>query len=179
MRHRRTTWIAASAALVAATVTAGTIAAGAGADEAPPPQPPAASVATVTTISTEQAQTAASAALAACRQQDLVVSVAVLGRDAALVALLRDDQAGPVTVDVATGKAAASVGFKSPSGALGQGAATNPGLLTVPGFVLLAGGLPIQSGGQVVGAIGVSGAPSGDLDAGCAQAGIDAIAGSL
>jgi uncharacterized protein GlcG (DUF336 family) len=136
-------------------------------------------VATLATISTEQAQAAAAAALAECQAQGFAVTVAVLGRDAALVSLVRDDQAGPVTVEVATGKASASVGFRSPSGALGQGAATNPGLLTVPGFVLLAGGLPIQSDGQVVGAIGVSGAPGGDIDAGCAQKGIDAIADSI
>jgi uncharacterized protein GlcG (DUF336 family) len=49
----------------------------------------------------------------------------------------------------------------------------------VPGFIVLGGGLPISSGGKVVGAIGVGGAPSGAIDKTCAQAGIAAIAGSL
>jgi uncharacterized protein GlcG (DUF336 family) len=136
-------------------------------------------VATVRTLATGVAQHAAEVALAECDGLGHAVSVAVVGKDGALVALLRDDQAGPVTVDVATGKAFASVGFRSPSGALGQGAVANPGLLTVPGFVILAGGLPISSQGDVIGAIGVSGAPGGDIDAGCAQAGIDAVAGQL
>ncbi len=180
MAHRRKTWIAASAAaLVAAGLTAGTVAAGAGEADTEAPPPAGSAVASVATLSTAAAQHAAEVALADCDEQGHAVTVAVVGKDGALVALLRDDQAGPVTVEVATGKAFASVGFRSPSGALGQNATANPGLLTVPGFVILAGGLPISSGGQVIGAIGVSGAPGGDLDAACAQTGIDAISAGL
>jgi uncharacterized protein GlcG (DUF336 family) len=181
MRHHRTTWIGMSAAaVVAGAVTAGTLVAiaSAGADEPAPPTP-AAGVASVRTLSTGLAQQAAEVTLADCTAKGHHVSVAVVGRDNALVVLLRDEQAGPVTVEVATGKARASVGFRAPSGNLGQAAQTNPGILQVPGFVVLAGGLPISSGGDVVGAIGVSGAPGGDIDAGCAQAGIDAIADAL
>jgi uncharacterized protein GlcG (DUF336 family) len=167
--------VAAAAGLAGALAAGAFVAvAGAGADEPGPPAPPP-SAATVRTVSTVQAQQAAAAALADCTAKGQHVSVAVVGRDNALVALVRDDQAGPVTVDVATGKAKASVGFRSPSGALGQAAQTQPGILQVPGFVVLAGGLPISSDGEVIGAIGVSGAPTGDIDAGCAQAGLDAI----
>ena len=42
-----------------------------------------------------------------------------------------------------------------------------------------AGGLPIQVGGALVGAVGVSGAPSGITDEECAQAGIDAVLDDL
>jgi uncharacterized protein GlcG (DUF336 family) len=38
------------------------------------------------------------------------------------------------------------------------------------------GGLPIVAGKEVVGAVGVSGAPGGDKDAVCGQAGIDRLA---
>jgi uncharacterized protein GlcG (DUF336 family) len=62
---------------------------------------------------------------------------------------------------------------------LGASATSNPGLLTVPGFVVLGGALPISSGGKVVAGIGVGGSPSGVIDKTCAQAGLDAIAGSL
>ena len=41
------------------------------------------------------------------------------------------------------------------------------------------GGLPIRAGNEVVGGVGVSGAPGGDKDAVCAQAGIDKIAKGL
>ena len=46
----------------------------------------------------------------------------------------------------------------------------------IPGFLLPAGGLPLAVESDVVGAIGVAGAPGGHLDAACAQAGIDTIA---
>ena len=49
----------------------------------------------------------------------------------------------------------------------------------MPRFVLLRGGLPTSSAGEVLGAIGVGGAPSGDLDEGCAKAGVDRIASKL
>jgi uncharacterized protein GlcG (DUF336 family) len=45
--------------------------------------------------------------------------------------------------------------------------------------VLLAGGLPISVGDAVVGAIGVSGAPSDDTDQTCAQAGLAAISADI
>ena len=45
----------------------------------------------------------------------------------------------------------------------------------VPGLVMSAGGVPIQVGGSLLGAVGVSGAPSGDTDAECALAGIEAV----
>lgn len=38
-----------------------------------------------------------------------------------------------------------------------------------------AGGVPIQVGGSLLGGVGVSGAPSGETDQECAQAGVDAV----
>ena len=45
----------------------------------------------------------------------------------------------------------------------------------VPGFLLLAGGVPVKSGNQVIGAIGVGGAPGGNLDEACALDALKAI----
>ena len=45
----------------------------------------------------------------------------------------------------------------------------------VPGFLLLAGGLPVKEGDEVIGAIGIGGAPGGHLDEACAQAAIDGL----
>jgi uncharacterized protein GlcG (DUF336 family) len=42
-----------------------------------------------------------------------------------------------------------------------------------------AGGVPINVGGFIYGGIGVSGAPSGETDEVCAQAGLDAVAEDL
>jgi uncharacterized protein GlcG (DUF336 family) len=41
--------------------------------------------------------------------------------------------------------------------------------------LILAGGLPIDIGGEVGGGTGVGGASGGQLDAACAQAGLDNI----
>jgi uncharacterized protein GlcG (DUF336 family) len=41
------------------------------------------------------------------------------------------------------------------------------------------GGLPVQAGGQLLGGVGVSGAPSGKTDEACAQAGIDQVIDDL
>jgi hypothetical protein len=45
--------------------------------------------------------------------------------------------------------------------------------------VIIGGGLFVESGGSLVGAIGVSGAPGGDADEACAKAGIEAIQSKL
>jgi len=136
-------------------------------------------VAAVRTLSTELALEAAAAAFDACSDQGHLVTVSVLGRDGALLALLRNQRAATASVDSATGKAYASVSFRAPSGNLGAAAATNPGILQMPRFVVLRGGLPISSAGEVVGAIGVGGAPGGDLDEACARVGLDRIANRL
>ena len=49
----------------------------------------------------------------------------------------------------------------------------------VPGLIMSAGGVPIQVGGSLLGGVGVSGAPSGDTDQECAQAGVDAVSTDL
>ena len=49
----------------------------------------------------------------------------------------------------------------------------------VDGITMLEGGLKIESGGSLLGAVGVSGAPGGDKDAACAQAALDKLADRL
>jgi uncharacterized protein GlcG (DUF336 family) len=44
---------------------------------------------------------------------------------------------------------------------------------------MLAGGVTIESDGALLGAVGVAGAPGGDKDEACAQAGVDAIRGKI
>ena len=49
----------------------------------------------------------------------------------------------------------------------------------LPDVIALQGALPIKVGDEVVGAVGVSGAPGGDKDEACAKAGIDKVADQL
>ena len=56
---------------------------------------------------------------------------------------------------------------------------SSAGLAALPNIVALAGGLVIEAGGSVLGAVGVAGAPGGDKDEECARAGLDAIRDKL
>lgn len=52
-------------------------------------------------------------------------------------------------------------------------------LKDIPGFLLLGGGVPVKAGDEVVGAIGVAGAPGGHLDAQCATKALEQISAQL
>lgn len=121
------------------------------------------------------AQKAANAALQNCQMRGFAVTVTILDRDGVMIVQERGDGATGATVNVSEEKAYAAVGFQSPTSALQQAATTQPGFTAIPGFVILPGGLPITIDGSVVAGIGVSGTPSGDTDAACAQVGIDLI----
>jgi uncharacterized protein GlcG (DUF336 family) len=125
---------------------------------------------------------AASAALAQCQTDGYRVSVAVVDRGGVLKVLLRDDGTGPATVFSSTRKAYTSANLGSSTqefATLVAGNAEAEGLRQLdPQFLILGGGLPIVVNDVVVGGIGVGGAPSGQIDEVCAQAGIDAILGS-
>jgi len=49
----------------------------------------------------------------------------------------------------------------------------------IPGVVGVGGGVPIRAGNEVIGGVGVSGAPGGEKDEVCAKAGIDKVADQL
>ncbi|MFD3582795.1 heme-binding protein [Streptomyces sp. NPDC058683] len=121
------------------------------------------------------AEKASDAALNSCRAKGYPVSVTVVDRDGITITQQRADTATGATVQVSLGKAVASAGFQIPTSTLQEAAKTNPGAVSIPGFNILPGGLPISLDGSVVAGIGVSGAPSGDIDASCATDGIKAI----
>jgi uncharacterized protein GlcG (DUF336 family) len=126
-------------------------------------------------ISLASAQKLANAAQADCTKRGFAVSVAVVDPDGLDIVVQRADGATGATVVVARGKAHAAAGFQSPTSALNEAAKTTPGLIALPDFVILPGGEPIRVGPALVGGVGVSGAPSGDIDDLCAQAGLAAI----
>ena len=55
----------------------------------------------------------------------------------------------------------------------------NSSLANVPGLMMGAGGVLIEAGGTIYGAVGVSGAPSGETDEACAKAGVAAVIDDL
>jgi uncharacterized protein GlcG (DUF336 family) len=124
----------------------------------------------------------AQAALADCQQRGYQVAVAVVDRAGVIQVVLRDRYAGPHTPATASGKAWTAATFRnSTSGlfAISQPGMMQAGIRNLPGAVIIGGGLIVESGGVLVGAVGVSGAPGGDADEACAKAGIEAIQGKL
>jgi len=92
--------------------------------------------------------------------------------------MLRDRFAGLPAPDTAASKAYTAVSFRAATGDLAKSMRSgqlDSGLARLPRVVMLAGGLPIEAGGTLLGGIGVSGAPGGEKDEACAKAGLDAI----
>ncbi len=125
------------------------------------------------------AREAAAAALAACERQGYRVSVAVVDRAGLLKVLMKGDGAAPHTIDSSTRKAYTSASLRHATSELVELIGRNPGAAGLrdmnESILILGGGLPIRAGDEVVGGIGVGGAPGGERDESCAQAGIDSI----
>jgi uncharacterized protein GlcG (DUF336 family) len=119
----------------------------------------------------------AQAAVEACRKQGIQIGVTVVDRDGVTQVTLRDTIAAPITVPISREKAYTAVNFNAPTSQLTGRADTPVGRRD--GFIMSPGGLPIQAGGQLLGGVGVSGAPAGETDEECAQAGVDAVIDDL
>ena len=129
-------------------------------------------------VSLELANQIAAATVAACQANGYPVAAAVVDRAGSLRALQRHDNAGPHTLSSSQGKAYTSASAKNTTLAMMEGAQKNPAaanLVYMPGFLLLGGGVPIKVGNEVIGAVGVGGAPSGQLDEQCALAALDKV----
>ena len=92
----------------------------------------------------------------------------------------RDDGVNPHTVENSLRKAYTAFTTRTATAEMAK--RSQPAL---SGFMLLdkitpiEGGLPLFAGKELVGAVGISGAPGGEKDAACAQVGIDKIAKAL
>jgi uncharacterized protein GlcG (DUF336 family) len=129
-------------------------------------------------LTPETALKAVQAALKKCRDGGFQATVAVVDRMGVTQALVRDRFAGAHTVDTASAKAYTAVSFRTNTTALAeatQAGRPSSGVRHLPGIAALGGGLMIEAGGALLGAIGVSGAPGGKEDDVCAAAGIAAI----
>lgn len=125
------------------------------------------------------AQKAAATAVDRCRADGYRVTVAVADRNGLLRAQLRADGAGPHTLDSSRRKAFTAASLRRPTSALAELLTKNPTLQGLrdmsPEILILGGGLPAFVQGDLIGAIGVGGAPGTQFDDACAQAGLDAI----
>ncbi len=129
-------------------------------------------------LTPDTALKAAQAALKKCRDGGYQVTIAVVDRMGVTQVLLRDRYAGAHTVHLAQAKAYSAVSFRTHTTELAeatQAGRPQSGIRHLPGVAAVGGGLMIEAGGSLLGAIGVSGAPVGKVDDACAAAGIAAI----
>jgi len=120
----------------------------------------------------------AKAALETCREAGYQVAIAVVDRAGLPQVVLRDRFAGAHTVDTATRKAWTAVSFRTSTLELTTMVAENPvmaGLPDISNALILGGGVPVLAGGNLVGGIGISGAPGADLDDDCANKAIESV----
>jgi len=133
---------------------------------------------TVRLLTPETALKATLAALEDCRKRGYQVAVAVVDRSGVAQTMLRDRFAGPHTVSTAINKGYTAISFRTDTLELAkqtQPGMPSSGVRAIPNVVALGGGVLVQAGGTTLGAIGISGAPTGEADEACARAGIAAI----
>jgi glc operon protein GlcG len=128
-------------------------------------------------IELESAKRAAAAAIADAHSNGWTMAVAVVDTAGDLVYFEKMDHTQTGSVTVAQAKARSAARFKRPTKAFQDSLTATPDglrILGIEGAVPVEGGVPIVIGGQIVGAIGVSGGTSAQ-DGQCAKAGIDAV----
>jgi uncharacterized protein GlcG (DUF336 family) len=129
-------------------------------------------------MSLELANQIASASVAACAANGYAVAATVVDRAGTVRAVQRADNAGPHTLAASQQKAFTSASAKNTTLAMMEGAQKNPAaanLVYIPGYLLLGGGVPVKVGNEVIGAVGVGGAPGGNLDEQCAMVALDKV----
>jgi len=134
-------------------------------------------IVSVKRLSMDVAVQVAQGAIDACREKGIQIAATVVDREGTVQVTLRDTIAAPITVPISKMKAFTAVNFNAATSALTSRADSPIG--RIDGLVMSAGGVPIQVGGALIAGVGVSGAPSGETDAECAQAGVDKVIDDL
>jgi uncharacterized protein GlcG (DUF336 family) len=137
------------------------------------------------TLPLEKAIEVAQAAMASCKASGYNVTVMIMDPDFATRLVLRSDAAGARTIEIARRKAYTVIKTGMSSGEFGktvpapatpaaprQPGAPIPGVNGDDNLITFAGGKQIKVGGELVGAISVSGAPGGDKDDACVDVGL-------
>ena len=143
------------------------------AQQSPPPAPPPYGP----PVTTEQAKKAVAAALADGKKTPYLYTFAVVDPTGSLVYFEKMDGAIYAAAEIAIRKARTAARFKRPSKAFFDAMeGGHPFVATLtPELTASIGGIPLEVDGKIIGAIGVSGSPSGPTDLGPAQAGADAL----
>jgi glc operon protein GlcG len=123
-------------------------------------------------LTTEEADAMAQAVRAEAGTRGWSIAVAIVDDGGYLIRLDRMDGAGPMSPDIAVGKARMAAFTRRPSKFWEDRVETRPGFLNFSFGLPLQGGLPIFFKSECVGAIGVSGVGSAE-DEDLARKGIE------
>ena len=116
-----------------------------------------------------------------CTKDGYKVSVVIVDKAGNVAASVRGDGTNPHTMEFGRLKAYTSRtrGQTSLEFMKLTSDPANAYLKQIPNTVAVGGGVPIKAGNEVIGAVGVSGAPGGEKDEVCANAGIAKVADAL
>lgn len=125
-------------------------------------------------LTTELSARAAMAAIKQCENDGFKVSVAIVDQAGLLKVQLKADGAGPHTLDSSRRKAYTANSLRGPTQKYAELVVNSPDLHSLAhmneSILLLGGGFPITVGGEIVGGVGVGGAPGIKFDEVCARA---------
>jgi uncharacterized protein GlcG (DUF336 family) len=138
------------------------------------------STAELPALTYEGARLAAEAVGAEAARRGVHPVVSAVDAGGALVYLVRPDSAQVASVEVTTDKARTAAIYRRPSKDFeDQASGGRPSALHLARAVPLQGGIPLTADGEVIGAIGVSGATSADEDQELAVIGAEAFSAAL
>ncbi|WP_092950722.1 GlcG/HbpS family heme-binding protein [Paracidovorax konjaci] len=114
-------------------------------------------------LAADQAAEVVARAMEMAAQRRLDIAVAVVDGAGHLLAFQRDARAFPASVELAIAKARTAALFRRDTQAMQESLEKGRlSYLALPGALPLAGGVPLSMQGAVVGAVGISGAASGE-----------------
>ena len=120
-------------------------------------------------------------ALEQCAKDGYKVSVVIVDKGGNVAASVRGDGTGPHTMEFARMKAytARTRNQTSLQTMKLMEDPANAFIRQIPNVVGVGGGVPIRAGNEPIGGVGVSGAPGGEKDEVCANAGLAKVADAL
>jgi len=126
-------------------------------------------------LTVEASEKIARATLDACRKEGIQIGVTVVDRSGDAMVVMRDTLAPRITLEISQQKANTAVNFNAATSTMENRFSQPFSVGKVDGLVFSAGGIPIEAAGNIIGAVGVSGAATGAQDEACARAGIQSI----
>ena len=116
-----------------------------------------------------------------CTKDGFKVSVVIVDKAGNVAASVKGDGTNPHTMEFARLKAY-TARTRGQTSAATQKQMEDPAfafLKQIPGVVGIGGGVPIKAGNELIGGVGVSGAPGGEKDEACVKAALDKVADQL